>query len=217
MDLDEPRIPLPLKLAYTAFMAVLVPVYAVNYGPANFLYFCDVALILTLAGVWLESPLLISMCAVGIVAPQIVWLADYVVQFAGLKITGITGYMFDQKKSMFLRGLSLFHGWLPLLLLYLVYRTGYDRRAFRRWTLLAWALLLVSYFLLPGPRPDPGNAAVNINYAHGMDDTHAQTWMHPLLWLALLMLAMPLLLSWPAHFALQRWVPPAPGDAEEAD
>ena len=35
------RIPLWLKLAYTAFMAVLVPVYLRNYGPTNFLYFCD--------------------------------------------------------------------------------------------------------------------------------------------------------------------------------
>ena len=47
-------------------MAVLVPVYWYYYGPTNFLYFCDVALFLTLAGIWLESPLLISMCAVGI-------------------------------------------------------------------------------------------------------------------------------------------------------
>jgi len=46
------RIPLWLKLAYTAFMAVLVPVYLRNYGPTNFLYFCDVALIITLVGVW---------------------------------------------------------------------------------------------------------------------------------------------------------------------
>ena len=34
-------IPLWLKLAYTAFMAVLVPLYLRNYGPTNFLYFCD--------------------------------------------------------------------------------------------------------------------------------------------------------------------------------
>jgi hypothetical protein len=33
----EARIPLWLKLAYTAFMAVLVPVYWWNYGPTNFL------------------------------------------------------------------------------------------------------------------------------------------------------------------------------------
>src|SRR5262249_15633145 len=45
-DAASPRhliIPLWIKLAYTAFMAVLIPVYLKNYGPTNFLYFCDVA------------------------------------------------------------------------------------------------------------------------------------------------------------------------------
>ena len=69
-----------LKLAYTAFMAVLVPVYWYYYGPTNFLYFCDVALFLTLAGIWLESPLLVSMCAVGILAPQILWVRRFLCQ-----------------------------------------------------------------------------------------------------------------------------------------
>lgn len=63
----SPRIPLWLKVAYTAFMAVLIPVYWANYGPTNFLYFCDIALLLTLVGMWKESPLLVSMPAVGIV------------------------------------------------------------------------------------------------------------------------------------------------------
>jgi hypothetical protein len=63
-------IPVPVKLAYTAFMAVLIPVYWYFYGPTNFLYFCDLALILTLIGVWIDSPLLVSMCAVGIILPR---------------------------------------------------------------------------------------------------------------------------------------------------
>ena len=71
------RIPLWLKLAYTGFMAVLVPVHLRNYGPTNFLYFCDVALIITLVGIWIESPLLVSMCAVGIIASQTLWLIDF--------------------------------------------------------------------------------------------------------------------------------------------
>jgi hypothetical protein len=198
-------VPLSLKLAYTAFMAVLVPVYWTNYGPANFLYFCDVALILTLVGIWREDRLLVSMCAVGILAPQILWLADFLAHFAGLSITGMTGYMFDASKSLFLRGLSLFHGWLPLLLLYLVWCLGYDRRALVWWTVLAWVVLLVCYFFMPGPRPDPGNAAVNINYVHGFSDMSAQTWMHPWAWLALLMVGLPTLLFLPTHWILARW------------
>ena len=73
-----PRIPLWLKLVYTAFMAVLVPVYLYYYGWTNFLYFCDVALILTLIAHLDESPLLVSMCAVGIIVPQLVWVIDFV-------------------------------------------------------------------------------------------------------------------------------------------
>lgn len=205
MDAAANRIPLWLKIVYSAFMAVLIPVYWGNYGPANFLYFCDIALILTLVGIWTESRLLISMCAVGILAPQVLWLLDFFAHFAGLKITGMTGYMFDQSKSLFLRGLSLFHGWLPLLLIYLVMQLGYDRRALKSWTVLAWVTVLVCYFLMPGPRPDPGNAAVNINYVHGFSDTAAQTWVHPLLWLATLMVVLPVMLFIPTHFALTKW------------
>ncbi len=80
------RVPLWLKLAYTAFMAVLVPVYWHYYGPTNFLYFCDLALLITLVGIWIESPLLVSMCAVGILAPQALWVADFLSTLAGLTL-----------------------------------------------------------------------------------------------------------------------------------
>ena len=63
-----PRVPLWLKVTYTAFLAVLVPVYWYNYGPTNFLYFCDIALFVTLIGIWRESALLVSMAAVGLEA-----------------------------------------------------------------------------------------------------------------------------------------------------
>ena len=41
------KIPLAAKLAVTAFLAVLLPVYLHAYGPTNFLWFCDAALLLT--------------------------------------------------------------------------------------------------------------------------------------------------------------------------
>ena len=52
------KIPLAAKVAATVFLAVLVPVYWRTYGITNFLWFCDAALILTVAGMWLESSLL---------------------------------------------------------------------------------------------------------------------------------------------------------------
>jgi hypothetical protein len=103
---------------YSAFLAVMVPVYWRNYGPTNFLYFCDVAAFLTLGALWLESPLLASMGAVGIVLPQMLWILDFGAHVLGLKITGMSDYMFDSKLSLFIRGISLYHGWLPFLLVY---------------------------------------------------------------------------------------------------
>ena len=72
------KLPLSVKVAGLAFVAVLVPIYWHTYGPTNFLWFCDAALMLTVAGMWLESPLFISMCSVGILLPQCLWLADFV-------------------------------------------------------------------------------------------------------------------------------------------
>ena len=89
------RVPLWLKVAYTAYMAVLVPVYWHYYGPTNFLYFCDVALLLTLIAIWPENAPLISMCTVGILVPQSVWVIDFAAGLAGFQLTGMTNYMFE--------------------------------------------------------------------------------------------------------------------------
>jgi hypothetical protein len=209
MTHQQQRLPLALKLAYTAFMAVFLPVYWHYYGPTNFLYFCDTALILTLIGIWPENALLISMCAVGLLIPQIYWAFDFLVNAAGHSLTGITDYMFETKRSLFLRGLSLFHGWLPFLLIYLVWKIGYDRRAFWSWTVLAWVLLLVCFFLMPPPMPNPGLMPVNINYVWGLSDYAPQPWVPPYVWFAGLMIGLPLLVFAPTHLVLARVMPKA--------
>lgn len=201
------RLPLSLKLAYTAFMAVLIPVYWTSYGPTNFLYFCDLALLLTLVGVWRESALLVSMPAAGILAPQVLWIADYILNFFGIHLTGMTDYMFDETKSAFLRGLSLFHGWLPLMLVFLVAKLGYDRRAFPAWTALAWSVMLISYFFLPEPSLANADAVANVNYVFGMSATEPQHVMPAWMWLAALMIVLPALLVAPVHFVLKRFFP----------
>jgi hypothetical protein len=209
MTPTQSRVPLGLKLAYTAYMVVLIPVYGHDYGPTNFLYFCDVALLLTLLAIWPENALIISMCAVGIVLPQAYWIVDFLVNAAGVSLTGMTDYMFDTNHSLFLRLLSLFHFWLPFLLLFLVFRIGYDRRAFWPWTALTWLLLLVCFFLMPPPTPHPGLTPVNINYVWGLSDTAAQTWVPADVWFAGLMIGMPLLIYAPTHLLLARIMPKA--------
>jgi hypothetical protein len=207
--LDKPRVPVWLKWTYTAFMGVLVPVYWANYGPTNFVYFCDAALFLTLFAVWMDNALLASMSAVGILVPQFFWCVDFGGELLGLHLTGMTSYMFDAGHSLFLRGLSLFHGWLPFLLCYLVFRLGYDRRAFKLWSALACGLCLVAFFLLP-----PAGATLadpkwprNVNYVFGLDDALPQKWMPPGVYLVVWMLALFTLAYVPTHLALSKLIP----------
>lgn len=205
------RIPLWLKIAFTAFMAVMVPVYWYHYGPTNFLYFCDVALLLTLVGVWKEDALLVSLPAVGILLPQMLWCIDFIVQLCGGKMTGMTGYMFDENKSLFLRGLSLFHGWLPFLLFYLVRKLGYDKRALLGWAITCVGLCLTAYFLLPpagAALADP-NMPRNVNYVFGMDDAKPQSMLPPLAYLGVWIAALTSIVFVPTHIVLKKLCPAA--------
>jgi hypothetical protein len=202
----ERRIPLWVKLLYTGFVAVLVPYYLHCYGPTNFLYYCDVALFMALAAVWRENSLWASMPAVGILLPQTLWIVDFLSGLVGRHIVGMTTYMFQPAIPLFTRGLSFFHFWLPLFLIWVIWRLGYDRRAFRAWTILAWALMLICYFLMPAPPAPLDNPSlpVNINYVYGMSDAGPQSWMPPLGYLALLMIALPICVFLPTHLILRR-------------
>lgn len=202
-------IPLWVKIAYTAFMAVLVPVYWANYGPTNFLYFCDVALFSTLVGMWVESPLLVSLPAVGILLPQVFWCVDFFMRLCGVNLTGMTEYMFNAANPLFLRGLSLFHGWLPFLVLWLVLRVGYDKRAFKGWAVLSVVLCLIAYFLLPAAGAELADAKIprNVNYVFGMDDAKPQAWMSPPLYLVTWMALLTILIYLPTHLLLKKICP----------
>ena len=91
------------------------------------------------------------------------------------------------------------------MLVFLIWKTGYDRRAFAAWTVTAWALLLICFFFMPGPMPNPGLMPVNINYVFGPNDHFPQGWVSPNVWLIGLLLGLPLFVYAPTHFVLQRW------------
>jgi hypothetical protein len=206
MVTNPPAIPIWVKVAYFAFVALVVPFYWVTYSPWNFLYFCDIALLVTAVAIWIESPLLVSMQALAITVLQLIWVADFLCRLiAGVHITGVTAYMLDSSIPVFLRALSLFHGWLPFFLLWLVSRLGYDRRALGAQSVVAIVVLLISYLVAPAPPPsaDHPNWAVNINYVYGLDDKHPQTMMSPRLWLLFLM-AVAVAIYLPTHFVLRR-------------
>jgi hypothetical protein len=103
-------VPIWVKLAYTAFVVVLVPAYIRQYGPGNFLWFSDVALFLGLAAIWLEHPLLASTQAVAVVVPESLWIIEFLLRVTiGVRVVGHTDYMFDESIPVFVRAISLFH------------------------------------------------------------------------------------------------------------
>jgi hypothetical protein len=185
-------IALGVKVAYTIFLAVLVPVYWAHYGPANFLWFSDIALLGGGAALWLESPLLASMMMLAVLLPECAWNLDFFGRlFTGRRMFGMSAYMFERERPRFIRALSLFHVPLPIGLVWLVHRLGYDRRAWLGQSLLALVVLPASYWLT-----DP---AENVNWVHGLGAPQRR--LPPWLYLALLIVAFSLVLYLPPHLA----------------
>jgi len=203
------RIPLWVRVGYSAFIAVLVPAYWRTYGPANFLQVCDVAAGVTLVGLWAQSRLLLSVEAVAILVPQTVWVVDFAGRLAGFRGLGLTDYMFNPAYPRWIRGLSLFHGWLPILLLWAVRRLGYDRRALGIQTVAGAALLLTCYAAFAPPGTVGGRRPVaNVNYVYGVRQDRPQRWMPPAAWLAVVVAVAVLGMFVPAHLLLRRFAPP---------
>lgn len=157
-------IPLWIKLAYTLMVLVIVPIYWRNYGPGNFLWFSDIALLAMVLAVWLEDPWIVSMMAVGVLVPELAWNLAYFYRLLTRRtlswIGGLTAYMFEAQRPRWLRALSLFHVPLPALVLWLLVRWGYDERAILAQTVLAWVVLALCYRLTP--------RAENVNWVFGV-------------------------------------------------
>jgi hypothetical protein len=186
------RIPRWIKLVYGLFLCILVPVYWWHYGPANFLWASDIALFLVFVALCSERPLLNSMMAIGVLPFEIAWILDVL---SGSQLFGMATYMFEPERPVYLRGLSLFHAALPLVMIFVLRRLGYDQRALKAQTLLIWIVLPVTYLAT-----DPAD---NVNLVFGFG-SEPQTAMHPLLHLGLEMVLMPLCVAWPMHRLLRR-------------
>ncbi len=197
--------------SYSLFVLTLVPIYLVSYGPTNFCYFCDLALLLTAITMWTGRALPASIAAVAILVPQALWIVDFIVHCCGWPLIGMTDYMFNAEASRGLRALSLFHLWLPLLLLLILHRIGYDRRAFICWLPAGLLILLINRLLMPAPPAPVGHPElpVNINLVFGFTDSAVQTWMPGWMWFSLLCIALVGIAWWPTHVLLRRFMPPA--------
>lgn len=188
-----PAYPLWITLPYTAFVAVLVPVYWHEHGPGNFLWFSDIALLALLITLWTGNRLVYSMMAVGVLPLEAAWLADFI---AGGSLIGLAGYMFDPQEPVHLRLLSSFHFFLAPLMVWMLVRQGYDRRALPAQTVFAWVVLAASWVLT-----SPEN---NINWVHGVGPEEERMMpLPPFVYLVLYMALLPVVAFVPLHLLLR--------------
>ncbi len=196
---DTTQLPLWIKLVYTLFVAVLVPIYLKHYGAANFLWFSDVALLGMVPGLWAENPLIVSTLTVAVALPEALWNLDFFARLlTGRAPLGMATYMFDPTLPRYLRGLSLFHVVLPVLLVGTLMWIGYDPRALLAQTILGTLLFVVCYTLT--------KPAENINWVFG-PGSKPQRWLPPVVYVAMLIVGFPLVVYWPTHLVLVKLMP----------
>jgi hypothetical protein len=191
------RLPFWLKIGWTIWLLVWAPVYWVHYGSQNFLYFCDLGNLLIGAALWMESPLLFSWAATGVLLFQVAFTADLIgALLFKMHLIGGTEYMFDAGLPLWVRLLGLFHVVTPPLLLWAIRRLSYDRRGWRLQALLTWIVVPVNYFWRP---------QFDVNWARGPQG-HEQHFMPGLVYLLTYLIVIPCVVFWPTHVFLWRWM-----------
>lgn len=192
------RLPLWIKLLWTAWVVVWAPVYWRHYGLQNFLFFCDLGNLFIAAGLWLESPLIFSWQATGLLLFQTLFTIDLAGALAsGHHVIGGTEYMFDPNVALWIRLLGLFHVAALLLLLWAIWRLGYDRRGWKYQTLTAWIVVPINYFWRP---------EYDVNWARGpfFQEQHA---VPGFVYLLVYLIAIPATVYFPTHRFLV-WLTP---------
>jgi hypothetical protein len=198
------RVPLWLKIAWTVWLIVWAPVYWHRYGLQNFLFFCDIGNVLIGIGLWLESGLILSWVACGLLLFQTLYTVDLTgALITGHHLIGGTEYMFDPYLPLWIRLLSLFHVVTPFLLLWGIKTLGYDRRGWKLQTLMTWIVVPINYFW----RPEK-----DVNWARGLFFQQQHT-MPGFVYLLGYLILVPLCVYLPTHWLLlwlvRRWNVPA--------
>jgi len=190
------RVPLWLKIGWSLWVMAWMPVYWHQYGLQNFLYFCDLGNLFICAALWLESPLLFSWQACGLLVFQTLYIVDLIgAVVSGRHVIGGTEYMFDPQLSLFVRLLSLFHVVVPPLLLWAIWRLGYDGRGWKYQTVTAWIVIPINYFW---------RSQCDVNWARG-PFFHEQHVLPGTVYLLMYLLVVPLVVYWPTHLVLRWW------------
>lgn len=189
------EIPVWFKIVYTVLVLAFIIIYWPRHGPANFLWFSDIAFIGAVPAMWLESAWLSGVLACMVLLPEILWNVDYALRLLlRRRITGLTEYMFDPFIPRWLRAVSLFHVPLPLVLVWLVAAYGYPAQSLL-WSALCGALVLALSRVFSSKEK-------NINWVYG--PAMVQHRVAPAAYLLLLYLCFLLLVFVPTHLLLQR-------------
>jgi|SRR5215831_4064652 len=196
------KLPLWLKIGWTLWLILWAPTYWRQYGVQNFLFFCDIGNILIGIGLWLESALIFSWVACGLLWFQSLYAIDLVLAVLTARhFIGGTEYMFDPHLSIVMRLLSLFHVVTPPLLLWALWRLGYDRRGWKLQTFMTWIVVPINYFWRPQQ---------DVNWARGLF-FHEQHLVPGWAYLLAYLLLVPLCIYLPTHLVLnwltRRWKP----------
>jgi len=193
---ESSRVNFPvLQWLALAWLAISIPAYWRVWGSQNFLHLCDVAVILSCVGIIFGNRLLISSQALATAIPGLVWFLD-----AGWRavfhhnLTGGTEYLWDGAYPLWVRLLSLFHIGLPILLVAVLARIGYDRRALALQSAITVCLMAISRWIGP---------AANLNYTF-FDPIFHRTLGPAPLHLVIIFAGTVLLIYLPAH-ALFVW------------
>jgi hypothetical protein len=141
-----------------AWLLLYLPTYHAAYGALNFLFLCNIGVILTAVGLIARSRLLMSSQAVAAPVIALAWATDAVWKLIGGDfLYGATAYMWDPAFPLPARLLSLYHLAWPLLLWWVLRRIGYDPRGWPLQAAIAALALIAGRLLAP--------ATDNINFA----------------------------------------------------
>ena len=184
-------IPLVAASCFTVWMVLWVPIVLWAYGPQNFLWVCNIAQFVVLYAVWRDDRLALSSQAGTVCIVGLAWTLDLLLALATGGLTAsFTAYMFNPELPLIARLSSLYHVGLPVFVIWLLRRTGYDARGWRLQCMIGGVAVVAGWLLTEPSR--------NVNWVHqpfGIE----QSWMPAVAFVALLLVAYPVAIYLPGH------------------
>ena len=156
----RPDHPYPrLRWVAVLWLLIYIPSYAQAYGVLNFLFLCNLGVMLSAVAFLLGNQLLVSSQALASPLIGLVWGLDAGARLlTGSHLFGGTAYMWDPQYPVLTRALSLYHLAWPVLMLWCVKTRGYDRRGWPLQAVIAGGGIVAGRLFT--------EPAANVNYSY---------------------------------------------------